>query len=216
MLGLCESVADIGCDHAYLAIYLIEQAIAKRVYACDINEGPLKTAQRNINQSGYSDQIETILTNGLIGVEKKEPEQIVICGMGGELIAGILNETEYPKKKSPSLILQPMTKADALRRYLIKNSYKIIDEATVFDGRIYQIIKAKYNENTITDYNEAELLIGRQKEPDEYYIPLAKQKLSSLILARDNILKSGEKCPEKDRQIKELEEIINESDRALL
>ena len=211
MLSPCESVADIGCDHAYLAIHLIENKLAKKVYACDINKGPLKTAQKNINLSGYADKIETILTDGLNEVDKKEPDAVIICGMGGDLIAKIISNSNYTKERSPQLLLQPMTKARKLREYLLTNGYEITDEATVYDGRIYQIIKARYNINAVCEYNKAELLIGKQNNGgDEFYIPLAIQQRSSLLKALEGVKKSGGASPEKEEQIKELEKIIEE------
>ena len=154
-----SAVADIGTDHAWLPIYLIERGIAPRAVAADINEGPLNRARINIPK-GMKDKIELRLTDGLAGIEDFGAQDILICGMGGELIARILQDAPFTKDKNIRLILQPMTKAPYLREFLLGAGFRIIDESLADDDRIYQVICAEYCGER-EEYSPVELLLGR-------------------------------------------------------
>ena len=82
MVPKCDTAADIGCDHAYVSIALVERGIAKRAIACDINAGPLKHAEENIRTAGVEEKIETRLCDGLSGVKAGEADTVIIAGMG--------------------------------------------------------------------------------------------------------------------------------------
>ncbi len=157
-----KRVADIGTDHAFLPIYLVGNGIAPSALACDINKGPLKAAQINISEAGLSEKIETLLTDGLKGVEPYAPEDIYILGMGGELIWRIVNDSPISRSVGVRLILQPMTHAHDLRKGLYDNGFNIADETLVSDrDRVYHIIVAEYDGMT-RDYTEAELWLGKK------------------------------------------------------
>ena len=137
-------VADIGTDHAYLPIYLALNNRISSAIASDINEGPIKKARENIAKHNLCDQIYTCVADGLDGIEKYAPNDIVICGMGGETIINII--TEGKDITPDTLILQPMTGADKLRKFLYENGYRITDESFVTEGeKVYCIIKAQKN-----------------------------------------------------------------------
>ena len=116
----CNLVADVGTDHGYLPIYLVNKGICQRAIAADINKGPLSAAQKNIALTKVKDKIETILSDGLKNVEKADC--VTICGMGGELMASIL---ENRKESMTRFVLQPQRSADVLRYYLAKNGFEI-------------------------------------------------------------------------------------------
>ena len=120
------TVADIGTDHAYLPIEIIKKGLSQRAVACDINRGPIESARRNIEAAGLSDRIDTMQTDGLHGVEGFHPTDILIFGMGGELIAKILSEAPWVKDEGIGLILQPMSHAEILRRWLSENGFSIL------------------------------------------------------------------------------------------
>ena len=152
-------VADIGTDHAYLPIYLALENRIARAIASDINEGPITMAKDNISKYNLDGIIDTNVANGLIGIEKYEPTDIVICGMGGELIVQILEASDYVRKQGVKLILQPMTTSRELREYL-QNGFLIIAESIVYeDNKLYQIICAEYD-GVNRKYTEAELELG--------------------------------------------------------
>ncbi len=137
-------VADIGTDHGHLPIYLIQQGISPFCIACDIKEKPLESAKSNIQKVGI-DRIETRLGSGLAPLSPDEVDCITIAGMGGEVIASILADCDWIKNKKYSLILQPMTSADALRRYLCENGFSIESETACEENRkVYTVIKATY------------------------------------------------------------------------
>lgn len=138
-------VADIGCDHGHLPIYLIKEGISPFCIASDLKEKPLLSAKANIEKLGAKN-IDTRLGAGLSTVKENEVDCIVIAGMGGEVIASILGDCLWLKTTKPVLILQPMTSADALRRYLCENGFTIGKEVACADsGKIYTVIKAEFS-----------------------------------------------------------------------
>ncbi len=153
-------VADIGTDHAYLPIYLVHEGISSEALACDINEGPIRSARANIEAAGLSSRIGTLRTDGLCGVEDFHPDDVMIFGMGGELIARILSDAPWVKDPRVGLVLQPMTKASVLRAWLLENGFEITGETVTFEDKYYQTVAARYT-GTVTEYNERELLLGR-------------------------------------------------------
>lgn len=154
-------VADIGTDHAHIPIYLIENNIIDKAYACDINKGPLEKAKENIANFGVSKNIVLRLSNGLDKMSNKEVDTIIIAGMGGELIIDILNRGKVFFDKKNTFILSPHTKVDEVRDYLIRNGFKIIKEDMCIDeGKFYTVMEVRYTENTVMN-SEAELLYGK-------------------------------------------------------
>ncbi len=154
-------IADIGTDHAYLPVFLVGRGMSVSAVATDINRGPLERAASNIEAAGMTDRISLRLADGLRGVEPFAPEDIFILGMGGELIARICGDSDYIKNENIRLILQPMTRQAALRRYLLAGGFRIDDECLVKDEgeRIYQIICAHYD-GVRRSANEAVLAVG--------------------------------------------------------
>ncbi len=153
-----SAVADIGTDHAFLPIALRQSGTARRVFACDISEGPLRNAEVNVNKSGV-DGIELRLSNGLDALREDEVDVVVIAGMGGDVIAEILSRAPWIKNDK-KLILQPMSSADAVHRYLYENGFAITSEKGVFDsGRCYAVICAEYD-GVVRTPDAAQLLVG--------------------------------------------------------
>lgn len=153
-------VADIGTDHAYLPIYLCKNGIASGAVASDINKGPVERAKENIEKYGVADKIEVTRADGLCGIEKYSPSDVMILGMGGELIARIISDAPWTKNESIRLCLQPMTHAEILRRFLTENGYSIINEALAREEKIYQIILASYTGKRET-LTAPELYLGK-------------------------------------------------------
>lgn len=161
------SAIDVGCDHAKLAIYLVQSGICAKVLACDINEGPLDKARENVSRRRFkeralSDYIELLLNDGLTGLSEIKAERIFILGMGGELISDIIERSGFVKDKNrkTALILQPMTSEYDLRKYLYTNGFKIIKEQLVKDkGRVYTLILCVFD-GVEREYDDVCLTVG--------------------------------------------------------
>lgn len=153
---------DVGTDHAYLPIYLVQNKKVERALASDINAGPCESAERHIAECGLSAQISVCKTNGLCGISSCGQTDIAIAGMGGALIAEILSKADFIKDNNVRLILQPMRNAPDLRKYLCDNGFCIIGESLAReDERIYEIICAQYCGNAVP-YTELSLLLGEK------------------------------------------------------
>lgn len=140
-------VADVGCDHGYLSIYLCEKNIAKSVIASDVKKGPLEKARENLETYDMQDRIELRLSDGLKSYEAGEVDTIVMSGMGGNLMMELLENSREVCNKATELILQPQSEIAGLRHYLQDNGYLIISEAMVFeDYKYYPMMKAVHDQ----------------------------------------------------------------------
>ena len=204
-------VCDIGTDHAYLPIFLCKAGIAVSALACDVNEGPCDRARKNVAANGCGGMIDVRQADGLAGAESFDPTDIVICGMGGELIFRIVRGSPLTKKSGVRLILQPMTKAAALRCALVSHGFEIVDEALVREDRIYQVIAAEYTGRT-PSLSEAELLLGpvnlARRSPLLY--ELAKKHLDTEKAIRLNKKLHGVDHSREDGIVSVLEKIMEE------
>ena len=151
--------ADIGTDHGYLPIFLLKSGKIEHAYLCDVNRGPLSSAERNAKDEGLSDKCDFILTDGATALAGKGITDYAVCGMGGELIARIIEDAPHLKTRGIRLVLQPMTKQEHLRRYLAEAGFSILDERFSFDsGKYYVTLLAEYTaECRSLSESEAEL-----------------------------------------------------------
>lgn len=141
-----SNLADVGTDHAYLPVWLAINHKINSAAACDIRKMPLKNAQSNIDLYGVGDIVSTVLSDGLDEIPPECADDIVIAGMGGELISEIISRTLWLRDENKRLILQPMTRADSLRLFLCKNGFKIIEEKPCISlGKSYSVILAVYD-----------------------------------------------------------------------
>ena len=189
-------VADIGTDHAFLPIALIRSGLAKRVIACDIAEGPLNIAAKNVKKSGV-EGIELRLSDGLSAVRQDEVDVVTIAGMGGDLISRILAAAPWVKNPHKRLVLQAMTSVDSLRDYLYSEGFRIISELAVTDiGRVYSVITAEYD-GVMRTPTEAERLIGDLKNdpsPDATkYISIQLKRISACAESLRTVERKAEK-----------------------
>lgn len=138
------SMADIGTDHAYLPINLIQKGIISRAVAGEVNSGPYQSAQDAIAAVGLQPKISLRLGNGLAVLSPGEVDVVVIAGMGGATIISILTAQPVVAQSLKRLILQPMIAAAAVRRWLTEHNWHIVDEALVREeGKLYEIIAAE-------------------------------------------------------------------------
>lgn len=132
-------IADIGSDHAHLAVYLVSAGICPRVIATDVREGPLQSAARTVEACGLSDRIALRRTNGLEGLADEGLSGAVVAGMGGELIADILAASPWVREQGLRLVLQPMKDEHILRRRLYAMGYAIECEHAVDAPELYRV-----------------------------------------------------------------------------
>ena len=203
-------VADIGSDHAYLPIYLCTLGKIRGALASDINEGPVARANINIATYHLNKKISTLRTDGLLGVEAYHPNDIVICGMGGELIASILDAAKWTKDKNIRLILQPMTHADKLRAFLWDNGFEIMGEKIVKEDKLYQIICAEYSDNC-AKYSQIETIFGKilPKKPTAEFIEYAEYVKRVYNTKKEGKMCSGADVSEEELIINEIEKMLN-------
>ena len=136
-------LADIGTDHGYIPIYLIEHKRIPKAIAMDVNRGPLEKAKEHIMQAGLQDKIETRLSDGLEKLKPDEAESILIAGMGGPLTVRILSEGAGKLGACRELILQPQSDLKAVRTYLEREGWKIVREEMVQEeGKFYPMMRA--------------------------------------------------------------------------
>lgn len=147
-----HALIDVGTDHGYLPASLILDGVIERAAACDIGVGPLRNAEKTAEKYGIRDKLKLVLADGLDGVSPSDGSDISIAGMGGELIVSILSKCEWIYSPDIRLILQPMTHAEDVRRFLYSNGFYIIEESAVLDsGKYYTVICSEYAPGKETD-----------------------------------------------------------------
>lgn len=195
--------ADIGTDHAYLPIWLVQNEVCKMVISSDINQTPCQRAAVNVSLYGLEHKIKVIQVDGLNGIDKYNPDDIIIAGMGGELIWEIISDSDYVKNNKIRLILQPMTKVSKLRKMLLDNGFNIINETLADeDRRIYEIICVEYSVDDMIRYSDLELLIGRKNIENQH--PLLKRHVEKHLKLLK--IKKNSKCI--DSLIEELRRLL--------
>ena len=141
-------LADIGTDHGYIPIALVQRQKITGAIAMDINKGPLARAQENIASARLGDYIQTRLSDGVTALGEGEADSILIAGMGGELVIHILSEGEKVCKAASELILQPQSDIRKVREYLRLHHYKIVDEDMICeDGKYYPMMRVVHVES---------------------------------------------------------------------
>lgn len=192
-----KKMADIGTDHAYVPLYMVIKLGTSEAIAADINKGPLQRADANIKKYGLSDKIKTRQSDGLCEFKAEEADTIVIAGMGGTLIAKILEDSPQMKKEGIRFILQPMTAEEELRRYLSENGYKITDEKLSSEGeKLYTIITAEVGKSE--PLSEAFCYVGKKlfENKDELFKLFLERKISEF----EKVVKGLNKAAESDER----------------
>ncbi len=143
-----NTLADVGCDHGYLPIWLCGEGIVPKALALDVNPGPLSAAKQNIEALGLGQYIETRLSDGLEAVKPGEAETIVIAGMGGRLMCRILSEGRNVLAEAEELILEPQSEPEELRKCLTGLGFRIVREDMVKEaGKFYPLIRGVHGKD---------------------------------------------------------------------
>lgn len=138
-------VADIGTDHGYLAIHLLQSGVASSVVAADLREQPLAKARRNARRYGVTDRLRFVLSDGLAKIDPGEADTVICAGMGGDCIIHILDSAAWLRDARYTLVLQPQSAGQAMRKYLTDNGFAIEKETLAKDGGFYYtVLRARF------------------------------------------------------------------------
>ena len=206
-------LADIGTDHGYVPVCLVEEGRIPSAIAMDVNPGPLQRAREHIRQHALEDRIQTRLSDGLEALGKDEADTILIAGMGGALCVRILSARPALHCEAKELVLQPQSELMAVRRYLEGAGWRIIQEKMVFeDGKYYQMMRCSPGEMTLSD---AEAKYGpclMQERPEEWtgYLRWRRQILDRTLagLVHAQGARGERRRREARRQAEELDALL--------
>ena len=208
--------ADIGTDHGYLPIFLLKSGKIESAYLTDVNVGPLNSAKENAHAENLSDKCFFMLTDGAAALSGCGITDYAVCGMGGELIASIIDAAPHLKSADVRLILQPMTKQAYLRRYLFSHGFTVLSERyTAADGKYYVTMMAEYTgECTDIDDATAEIGIDIPHEADRVeYIGYLKARKNAYAKAKEGRERGGLSFSSEERILSLISEKISESER---
>ncbi|MDE7276621.1 MAG: class I SAM-dependent methyltransferase [Lachnospiraceae bacterium] len=214
-------VCDIGCDHGFVPIYLLQQGISPGALAMDVREGPLEQARIHIKAYGLETLIKARLSDGLAAFRKGEADTLICAGMGGRLMMRILSEEEEKAASFRELILQPQSEIQQFRSFLRGQGYLLTDENMIEeDGKFYPMMKAVKSEHGFSNFDktlpqgEGSKTFWQQME--DRYGPLLLQRKHPVLYrylereARicDEVLwqlqDQGTEGPEKSRRYEEI------------
>ncbi|MCD2491330.1 class I SAM-dependent methyltransferase [Lacrimispora sp. NSJ-141] len=226
MVDSGSRLADIGTDHGYLPIWLVEQGVIPSAIAMDINEGPLLRAKAHIEEHGLEAQISLRKSDGLEGLEPGEADTAVIAGMGGMLTIRILEKGKRTAAGLRRLVLSPQSEISEVRRYLLENGYQIFaEDMAEEEGKYYVVIKAGYLPEIVDGKETLEL----DEEPWSYieekygryllrtgksvFLEYLKKEEDTLKKIRDTLMEAGtkkadERLLEIDREILAVQEAL--------
>lgn len=222
MQRLCDFVSpgaricDVGCDHGFVSIYLVQADIAESALAMDVRPGPLSRAQENIKKMNVDTKVITRLSDGLHEYKSGEADTLIIAGMGGKLMARILEEGKMFWGDFQNVILEPQSDLPWFRHFLDDNGFEIEDEDIVMeDGKYYFFLRCKCvnpAENTQYSENEADFYVGKfnlaykKRELFEY--------LNNALATTDNIIAKVSDSPKSAARDEKLAAL--KSERAII
>ena len=202
--------ADIGTDHAYLPCYAVLTGKSPSVYACDVKDGPLLHAAATVKKYKLEKKISFVKTYGLMYMDDLDFEDIVIAGMGGELICDIIRLSPYLKNPKYNFVLQPMLSKDKLRAFLFENGFNIINDVyCVSQGRFYSVINAVYDGvcRALTPF-QALMGVWDKKTPPRFSKEYALRQIHVLKKRISGIKSAGKECPGDEALLEEIKEFV--------
>ena len=186
-------VADIGSDHALLPVYLVSKGQCPSAIAGELNQGPYEAARRQVREAGLTQKIDVRKGNGLAVVTPGETDSVTIAGMGGHLIATILEEGRIAGKleQVSELVLQPNVGEDAVRHWLTKHDWALTDEQILEeDGKIYEVLRATRAEDAALHngelYKSSNLPVGTHSNISDAEAVELLYRLGPHLLAAPN------------------------------
>ena len=168
--GKSARFADIGSDHAFLAVEAVRRGLAARAVAADINPAPLERGRAYARASAVA-EVEFLRSDGFEALHGDPPDAAALCGLGGILISKILQKGG--KTARCRLILQPMTAQDRLRAYLWENGFEIVEERFALENkRPYALLSARYTGRN-TPFSQTDLYLGKTPQPTPAFAAMA-------------------------------------------
>lgn len=227
MVSRQSVVCDVGCDHGFVSIYLVQQGIAPKVYAMDVGKGPLERAKEHIKEYDMEPYIETRLSDGLEALQVGEADCMICAGMGGKLMMRILKEGEEKARVMKELILQPQSEIASFRAFLRKEGYEVVRENMIYEeGKYYPMMKVVPEKKVLekTEWDEegskavqehilwdkfGELLLKEKHPVLRQYLTQSKEYLAELLLHVN--AQGGERAQGRVEEIQEELRMINEA-----
>ncbi len=208
-------MADVGTDHGYLPIWLVEAGVCPGAIAMDVGKGPLERAQVHIREHGLEEKIETRLGDGLEWLAPGEADTLVLAGMGGPLMQRILTQGEETARAARELILSPQSDLRAFRQFLYEAGYTVIEERMLReDGKYYTVMRAVPGQDP-EPWSPAEFGYGRhllrQRPPVLREFLEKKRETCRKIqesLARE--IKPSPRRQEVEERLRELEDLLRD------
>lgn len=205
--GPFRVLADIGSDHAFIAVRAVKNGDASRAVASDLRAGPLESGKANAARAGV-DCIDFCLSDGFDALGGYDFDCACICGMGGELISEILRR--YGAHPSCRLLLQPMTAQDDLRRFLWENGYAIDEERfTCERGKPYAVLAAHYTGAEVQAYRYADLFLGKAKPRTDAFFTYAEKMRAQAEKRRAGLLARGKDASDEDALLAEIDALLH-------
>ncbi len=201
-------VCDVGCDHGYLSIYLVQKKISPRVIAMDVRTGPLSRCTEHVMQYGLEQYIEQRLSDGLEAPAPGEADTVVCAGMGGRLMQAILTRQQETAKSLKELILQPQSEVMAFREFLRSQGYRTVEENMIEEeGKFYPMMKVVPGETPIPCENPlydrfGELLL---KEANPVLLRFLEYRKCVLMTIRKSACGAEERVRDIDRELADID-----------
>ena len=217
MVTAGNCLADVGTDHGYVPIYLLENRKITRAIAMDINEGPLERARLHIAESGLGQKAETRLSDGMAALKPGEADTVVIAGMGGPLMIKILSDYPEVTGSLKELILQPQSEIAQVRKWLYEKGYEITEEHIVFEeGKYYPMFRAQKGrqceEPTDLEYQFGCLKLQREPATLRAFLEKEIRGKREIFekLSENPTQKSQERAVEMNRILKSYETVLSQ------
>lgn len=211
------AVADIGCDHGYVSMFLIDEKKCRRVIALDVNPGPLAIAEKNIGQANLQELIQCRLSDGMKELQPGEVDTVLIAGIGGLLVCRILQQSPEVLKQIQTLVLQPQSDLPEVRKRLFELGYRIDEECFCRDaGRYYTAIRAVRGDEdrpySPLEFRYGRILPARQDGLYGQFLCKEKEKKERLLiqLLEHGTGKARVREAEIRQEIAELQQVLAE------
>lgn len=206
-------LADVGTDHGYVPIWLLQNQYITSAIAMDVNRGPLKRAEENRDKYGFTEVMDIRLSDGLEKLRPGEADTVLIAGMGGPLMIRILEEGRANAAGASTWVLQPQSEIPSVRRYLIENGFDIVREIMLKDeGKYYMAMQAVPGEAEL--WSDTEYLFGRfllrEKHPVLKEFILKEHRVYESI--RKKLLETGQESGERYKEVTEYLKALEEAE----